>query len=111
LERGGADTLVALLTHDVTWSMPPLAHWYTGLEAVTDFAIALPLGSCGAWRHIPISANNQPAVAAYLKNDETNEHRCWSINVFTLRDDRIAEITSFIGPEHFRAFGLPTILA
>lgn len=39
LERGDADALVALLTEDVTWSMPPLAHWYHGIDAVTDFAI------------------------------------------------------------------------
>jgi hypothetical protein len=34
LERGDADTLVALLTEDVTWSMPPLPHcwrWSVGL--------------------------------------------------------------------------------
>ena len=38
LERGDADALVALLTEDVTWSMPPLPHWYRGRDAVTDFA-------------------------------------------------------------------------
>ena len=32
LERGDADALVALLTEDVTWSMPPLPHWYRGLD-------------------------------------------------------------------------------
>ena len=32
LERGDADALVALLTEDVTWSMPPLPHWYRGLR-------------------------------------------------------------------------------
>ena len=39
LERGDADALVALLTEDVTWSMPPLPHWYRGLDAVMDFAV------------------------------------------------------------------------
>ena len=42
LERGDADALVALLTEDVTWSMPPLPHWYRGLDAVTDFAVRAP---------------------------------------------------------------------
>ena len=28
--------------------------------------------------------------------------------LLTLRDDRIAEVTSFIGQEHFTAVGLPT---
>ncbi|WP_433446012.1 RNA polymerase subunit sigma-70 [Streptomyces sp. CA-142005] len=30
LESGDADALVALLTEDVAWSMPPLAQWYRG---------------------------------------------------------------------------------
>lgn len=34
----------------------------------------------------------------------------WSINVLTLRGDRIAEITSFVGPGHFPPFGLPASL-
>ncbi|MFI9734229.1 RNA polymerase subunit sigma-70, partial [Nocardia sp. NPDC052278] len=55
LEQGDADALVALLTEDVTWSMPPRPHWYPGLDAVTDFALQVPLTRCGSWRHIPIS--------------------------------------------------------
>jgi RNA polymerase sigma-70 factor, ECF subfamily len=110
LERGDADALVALLTEDVTWSMPPLAHWYHGLEAVTDFAAQVPLGGCGSWRHVPSSANGQPAVGLYLWNDDANAHLGWSITVLTLRGERIAELTTFIGPEHVAAFGLPTSL-
>ncbi len=107
LERGDADALVALLTDDVTWSMPPLPHWYRGLDAVTDFAVRIPLTSCGSWRHLPTTANGQPAVGCYLWNSDAGEHVAWSINVLTLRDERIAEITSFIGREHFVALGLP----
>ncbi len=107
LERGDADALVALLTEDVTWSMPPLAHWYHGLEAVTDFAVRVPLTGCGSWRHILSSANGQAAVASYLWNDAAAAHVGWSIDVLTLRGERIAEITSFVGPEHIARFGLP----
>jgi len=101
LERGDVDGLVTLLTEDVTWSMPPLPHWYRGLDAVTDFAARLPLSSCGSWRHVPVTANGQAAVAQYLNG------RAWAITVLTLRDERIAELTSFVGAEHFGAFGLP----
>ncbi|MFD1540936.1 sigma-70 family RNA polymerase sigma factor [Nonomuraea guangzhouensis] len=110
LERGDADALVALLTEDVTWSMPPLPHWYHGLDAVTDFAVRVPLTSCGSWRHRPATANGQPAVACYLRNDDAGAHVAWSINVLTLSGERIAEITSFVGPEHFTPFGLPSSL-
>ncbi|WP_240157546.1 sigma-70 family RNA polymerase sigma factor [Pseudonocardia broussonetiae] len=107
LERGDAGALVALLTEDVTWSMPPLPHWYRGIDAVTEFAVAVPLGSCGQWRHRPVTANGQPAVAAYLRADGDGPFLPWSINVLTVRDGRIAEVVSFIGAGHFAAFGLP----
>jgi RNA polymerase sigma-70 factor, ECF subfamily len=110
LEHGDADGLIALLADDVTWSMPPLAHWYRGLEAVTDFAVRVPLGGCGSWRHLPTSANAQPAVASYLWNDDASAHLNWSIDVLTLRGEQIANITAFIGAEHFALFGLPESL-
>lgn len=110
LERGDAGALMALLTEDVTWSMPPLTHWYRGIDAVMDFATQVPLTRCGSWRHVPVSANGQPAVACYLSHDGAEQYQAWSVNVLRLRDERIAEVTSFIGIEHFEAFGLPTSL-
>lgn len=41
LEHRDAGRLIALLTEDVTWSMPPLPHWYRGIEAVGDFAVTV----------------------------------------------------------------------
>ena len=110
LERGDADGLVALLTEDVTWSMPPMPHWYRGLDAVTDFAVRVPLTTCGDWRHVPVTANGQPAVASYLRDTGAGPYLRWSVTVLTLRDDRISEITSFVGDEHFDPFGLPVSL-
>lgn len=110
LERGDADALVALLTEDVTWSMPPMAHWYRGVAAVTDFAVRVPLTGCGSWRHLPVGANGQPAVAFYLWDEGAGTHLRWSITVLTLRGTKIAELTSFIGPEHFEQLGLPEFL-
>jgi len=114
LERGDADALVALLTEDVTWAMPPMRHWYRGLPAVTDFAVSLPLTTCGRWRHVPAGANGQPALATYLQADGAGPYRGWSVDVLTLRHTaegpRIAAVTSFVGTEHHAAFGLPAAL-
>jgi RNA polymerase sigma-70 factor (ECF subfamily) len=110
LERGDADALVALLTEDVTWAMPPMPAWYAGRVAVADFAVRVPLTSCGRWRHRSTAANGQPALAAYL-SDGTGPYAAWSLDVLTVRGDRIAAVTSFIGAEHFPAFGLPAELA
>ncbi|MDX6261465.1 MAG: polymerase sigma-70 factor, subfamily [Kribbellaceae bacterium] len=107
LEQGDADALVALLTEDVTWSMPPLGHWYAGRAAVMDFATEIPLTRCPSWHNVATTANGQPAVACYLGMTPDSEHTAWSITVLTLRDDKIAGLTSFIGPEHFELLGLP----
>ncbi len=109
LQRGDVDALIALLTDDVTWSMPPLRGWYAGTAAVRDFAKRVPMGSCGQWRHLPTRANGQPAVASYLCSDGGDVFGAWSIDVFTVRDDRVCAITSFIGVTHFAAFGLPEV--
>ncbi|MFB7719967.1 sigma-70 family RNA polymerase sigma factor [Nocardia sp. NPDC056100] len=111
LERGDADALVALLTEDVTWSMPPLPHWYSGVDAVRDFAVQVPMTRCPNWRHRLISSNGQVAVAFYAGADAVQVHSAWAIAVLTLRDHRIAEITSFLDPGCFELFGLPTVLA
>ncbi|MGQ0838352.1 hypothetical protein [Actinokineospora sp.] len=96
-------------TEDVTWSMPPMAHWYRGIAAVTDFAVRVPF-TCGSWRHVAISANGQPALACYLRTGDEGQHTGWSITVLTLRGDRIAEVTSFVGRDHFALLGLPDSL-
>jgi RNA polymerase sigma-70 factor (ECF subfamily) len=110
LERGDTDALVALLAKDVTWSMPPLAQWYTGVDAVMDFAVAVPLTRCPSWRYRLTSANGQPAVAFYVGAAPDEVHRAWSITVLTLRGERVAGIVSFLGAEHVVGFGLPGTL-
>ncbi|KAA0022400.1 sigma-70 family RNA polymerase sigma factor [Antrihabitans cavernicola] len=106
LQDGDADALVALLTEDVTWSMSPLAHWYRGIDAVTDFAVKVPLTGCGGWRRVPVDANGQPAAASYLWDEVVGTYLPWAIDVLTLRGNKIAAVTSFIGREHFELFGL-----
>ncbi|MGE3288419.1 MAG: sigma-70 family RNA polymerase sigma factor [Pseudonocardia sp.] len=110
LERGDADSLIALLTEDVTWAMPPLPHWYAGIDAVTGFAKAVPLGGCGSWRRLPTGANGQPALGSYLRDDTAGAHVGFAVDVLTLHEDRIGAITTFIGREHLAAFGLPATL-
>ncbi|MGM1058504.1 sigma-70 family RNA polymerase sigma factor [Saccharothrix sp. Mg75] len=111
LERGDADAMVALLTEDVTWSMPPLPHWYRGVDAVMDFVVRVPMTGCGSWRHLPTSANGQPAVGCYLRRPgSAGPHEAWAVTVLGLRGDRVAEVVSFIGAEHFALLGLPSSL-
>ena len=62
----------------------------------------------GGFRARPkcLAAVTDFAVAFYVGNDRASMHHSWSITVLTLRGEHIAEITSFLGGEHFASFGM-----
>jgi RNA polymerase sigma-70 factor (ECF subfamily) len=97
--------LLALLTEDATWSMPPLANWYRGHEAIAGFLRSGPFTV--RWRHRITSANGQLAVGCYVQSDDAEPFAPYAIDVLQLRGERIEEVTSFIDGEGFAAFGLP----
>jgi RNA polymerase sigma-70 factor (ECF subfamily) len=107
LERADLDAVLALLTEDAAWSMPPLSTWYRGHEALASFLNG-PFNV--AWRHLPAHANGQLAVGCYLLDEDSGIYEGHVLDVLTLRGDRIAEVTAFIGPDVLPRFGLPARL-
>ena len=59
------------------------------------------------WRHLPVRASGQAAVACYMWDAERGVYLFHAIDVLTLRDGRIAEITAFLDDGLFADFGLP----
>jgi RNA polymerase sigma-70 factor (ECF subfamily) len=108
IERADVETLLALLTEDAVWSMPPLASWYTGRDAIAAFLVDYPLSV--RWRHLPTQANGQVAIGCYMWNEERGCFAAEVIDVLTLRDDLIGEVTAFISADIFTRFGLPAEL-
>jgi len=107
-ERGDVNALVALLTDDVTWAMPPTPIWYRGHAAVTAFLVEGPMRV--RWRYLTTVANGQPAVACYIWDPERQEYVAKVLDVLTLDGERIAAVTAFIDSRLFRQFGLPDVL-
>lgn len=105
MERADVPALLALLTDDASWSMPPHPSWYQGAEAIGAFLSeqALPPG----WRHLPTSANGQLAVACYSWQPEAGAYVAHVIDVLTVRGQRISAVCGFVMPELFARFGLP----
>jgi RNA polymerase sigma-70 factor, ECF subfamily len=103
LDRADVDAVVRLLAEDATWSMPPMARWYRGEEAVTAFLAEYPCRE--RWRHVPTRANGQLAVGCYMWNDETQGYDAAVLDVLTLRGAEIAEVTGFVAPWVFKRFG------
>ena len=123
LQGGDVDALVAMLSEDAAWSMPPVTGWFRGPEAIAAFLTEYPLRE--RWRHIPTRANGQLAVGCYMWNEESGRYDAAVLDVLTLRGTQIADVTGFLAPwlvkrfgaapelmtvEAFRRFGLPDAL-
>jgi RNA polymerase sigma-70 factor, ECF subfamily len=106
-ETHDIEGLVGMLAEDARMTMPPQPSWYQGRDAVDVFLGLWPLAPGKSFRLMPITASGQPALAGYMRNEESGAFEPESIVVLTLRGDRIEEITAFRTPELFSRFGLP----
>jgi RNA polymerase sigma-70 factor (ECF subfamily) len=98
--------VLQLLREDAVFEMPPEVIWFTGRELIGRFLRARVLTEPGRFQMIPVAANGQPALAAYLR-DQHGGYRAHSICVLTIAASRVARVTSFNDPGLFAAFGLP----
>lgn len=106
-EAGDVDAIVALLTTDAKYSMPPLPEWYEGHAAIRGFLLAGPLK--GRWRFRATGANGQLAFGTYMWNDERAAYVQNGLDLLILRGSRIAEVVSFLDAD-FPTYGLPAEL-
>jgi RNA polymerase sigma-70 factor, ECF subfamily len=108
--RADVDALRELLAEDAVFSMPPWAIWWLGRETIAGFATTAAV-ACPDTRKVATRANGQHAVASYGLDPETGRYTASAIDVFTLEGSVIKEITAFVTPEIFPAFGLPSTVA
>ena len=106
-EHADLPTLLDLLTQDARFTMPPLPAWFDGRDQVARFLADRVFAT--AWRLRPLPANGQPGFACYTATPD-GAFRLGAINVLTLRDGRIAEITGFLDPALHQHLRLPAEL-
>ena len=109
-ERADVDALGELLREDAVLTMPPLPTWYAGREAILLAAKKGFEPEFGHLRSVTAHANLQPTAAHYLRAPGESEHRPLALDVLRIERKRIAEISTFVFPELFPAFGLPPSL-
>jgi RNA polymerase sigma-70 factor (ECF subfamily) len=109
LQHHDINAMLALLTEDATWSMPPIPTWFHGHEAIAAFCADAPFNY--RWRSRPVRVNGQLAAGSYWWVETAGAFAAYSLNVFSLRENRISSIVSFIGGERFATFGLPPQLS
>jgi len=95
-ERCDVDAFAALLVEDATFAMPPLATWYAPRETIATWARESSLSGAWQWRAVLTSANAQPALAFYAWDDPTGAYLPFALNVLSLRDGLVSDVTAFI---------------
>ena len=103
--------MVALLTDDAWYTMPPFTLEYQGRTAIAGF-----LRESRRWRGrlgyrlIPTRANGQPAYGCYVQDAYAPVCRAHGLMVLTLEGGQISAITRFVDNSVLTRFGLPRTL-
>jgi RNA polymerase sigma-70 factor, ECF subfamily len=104
-QNADVDALLAVLTEDAQYEMPPFLTWFQGSAAVGAFLGARMRGF-GETPVIRTSANGQPAVALYPATAD-GRHRLHSLHVLTLAPHGVGRIVAFMDIDALRRFDLP----
>jgi RNA polymerase sigma-70 factor (ECF subfamily) len=94
--RGDVNTVVAMLTEDATFAMPPLKTWFGGRGAIAAFLAGWPLSGEWRWRQVRLRASGQEALAFYTWDADQGAYLPFALNVLTLRGPRISDVTAFL---------------
>ncbi|MGH3524302.1 MAG: RNA polymerase subunit sigma-70, partial [Mycobacterium sp.] len=108
-QNADVDELVAVLTEDALFEMPPFTTWFQGSTAIGAFLGARMRGF-GNTPVIRTSANGQPAVALYPATAD-GEHRLHALHVLTLGSQGVGRIVAFHDIDALRSFDLPRALS
>ena len=106
-EAADVDAVVALLTEDVFTSMPPIPFEYLGQEAAARFLASI-FGAGRRFTLVPVRANGQPALGAYVLGADGVRHAA-GLFALQLDGERIRAMTRFENTV-LPWFGLPRSL-
>jgi RNA polymerase sigma-70 factor (TIGR02960 family) len=109
LDRFDLDRLVALLTADARFTMPPEPVEFRGPQAIVGFFRQLPFWGKEI-KIIGTRANSQPAFVYYIPDPSAPIWRAGSIVVLTLQGQQVCALTRFSNLGLLARFGLPRTL-
>jgi RNA polymerase sigma-70 factor (ECF subfamily) len=111
-EAGDVEGLVALLSDQPVFAMPPSPTWYLGRDTIRRHAqVMFALGSAGRWRLRPTAANGQIAFASYRLDDRDGLFYAHALQVLSFVGDQLAEMQMFLIPALFPPFGLASAIS
>ncbi len=109
-ETGNVDTLVSLLSEDVSVTMPPVPGECKGPEDAGAYFRKTSFRPGRSTRTVPTRANGQPTLATYVRDPQTGLYHATGVAVLTLSGGLISAVTIF-GKDVLPTFGLPRVLS
>jgi RNA polymerase sigma-70 factor (TIGR02960 family) len=107
-QNADVDELVAVLTEDARYEMPPFLTWFQGNTAIGAF-LGPHMRNFGDTPVIRTTANGQPAVALYPATDD-GQHRLHALHVLTLAPHGVGHVVAFMDIDTLRRLELPEVL-
>jgi RNA polymerase sigma-70 factor (TIGR02960 family) len=98
--------LAGMLRDDVRFSMPPTPGLYIGRDAVVGNWIEEGFEGMTGLRAVPTAVNRQPAIAAYLWNEQERAYLPLTIDVLRISGGAVTEVFIFHA-DRFAGLGLP----
>jgi len=95
-QRHDVSAVVAMLTQDATFAMPPVATFFRGRDEIASFLRDGPLSGQWKWRALRARANGQEALGFYAWNPRAARYLPFALNVLTLRETAISNVTAFL---------------
>jgi RNA polymerase sigma-70 factor (ECF subfamily) len=112
-EAADGVALARLLKDDATFSMPPIPAWYRGRETIRGLVSRTIFSgeAAGRWRLLPTAANGQVAFGLYRRAEAASVYQAYGIQVVTLSDGMVNDVTTFIDTSLVARFGLPKVIS
>lgn len=107
-QNADVDELVAVLTEDALYEMPPFITWFQGSTSIGGF-LGPRMRAFGKILVVRTSANGQPAVALYPAAAD-GQHRLHTLHVLTLASHGVDRIVAFMDVDALGRFNLPDVL-
>jgi RNA polymerase sigma-70 factor (ECF subfamily) len=108
-QNADVDELVAVLTEDARYEMPPFLTWFQGRASIGGF-LGARMRAFGKTPVIRTAANGQPALALYPATAD-GRHRLHALHVLAINSQGISRIVAFMDIDALRRFDLPQELS
>jgi RNA polymerase sigma-70 factor (TIGR02960 family) len=102
-ENADVEMLVAVLTEDAMFEMPPYRNWFRGGAVIGAF-LGARMAELGTMSVVRASANGQPAVALYVAGPG-QQQRLHALHVLTVQPHGVSHVVSFQDPDELLRLG------